>query len=229
MVELVAASAAEGLEEGMDYVAWLSLVITVIALAFAVQAMRANTAAMRQANKIKEQENEIKSKEIQIKAQEISLRYTYDRRTKLRMKLVWLSRFVHNNIEWSQLQIDEDNHPYKLSDFQWGFVKKCPGDKFCYTILHELLWLHNEMQVLFPAVAEKYRQYCDLSREAYVAHVDPRKTALEETDKMAEAERLWTEIINTDMPRVMRDDVERGLSSGLTMNALEVAEKEQQV
>ena len=191
----------------MDYIAWLSLVITIIALAFSVQAMRANTAAMWQANKIKEQENALKHKENQIKAQENSLKYIYDRRTKLRMKMVWLSRFVHNNIEWCQLQIDEDNHPYKLSEFQWGSVPKCSSDKFCYTILHELRWLHNEMQVLFPTVAEKYRQYCDLIHEAYVAHIDRRKTAQEESDKIADAERLWKQILNEDIPRVMRDDI----------------------
>ena len=152
---------------------WLTTgsALSLLALIVSLLVIGSNTKAQRQANRIKEQEN--------------ALKYIYDRRTKLRMKLVWLTRFVHNDIAWSQLQIDEDNHPYKLSEFQWGFVPKCSGDKFCYTILNELYWLHNEMQVLFPSTANKYHEYCDKLRDAYAAHVDPQKLASEEVEKIA--------------------------------------------
>ena len=189
----------------MDYIASLSLVITIIALAFSVQAMRANTAAMRQANKIKEQENILKSKEIRAKEQENALKYLYDRRALLRDKLVWLTQFVHNDIENCQKQIDSGRHPYKLTDPGSESATGSAGDYFRHTILSELYWLHNEIQILFPSVVDKYRRYCDLIGAAYAKSRSGEEHASAKI--MEEAIVLWEEIIEADMPRVMRKDV----------------------
>ncbi len=211
----------------MDYIAWLSLGITIIALAFSVQAMRANTAAMQQANKIKEQENILKSKEIRTKEQENALKYLYDRRALLRDKLVWLTQFVHNDIENCRKRIDSGRHPYKLIDPSSEGAAGSAGDYFRHTILSELYWLHNEIQILFPSVVDKYRRYCDLIGDANAKSRSHEEYASAKT--MKEAGVLLKEIIGAEMPRVMRDDFERELSSGLTTNTLEVAGKERQV
>lgn len=176
----------------------ISLIVSVVALLVSWLVVRSNTRAQVKANQIKEQEN--------------MLKYIYDRRVQLRNKLIWLTRFPHNNIEWCLLQIDENNHPYALSDFQWGFVSKCPGDKFCYTVINELDWLHSEMMILFPTVAEKYKNYCNLLKSAHECWMRLKEPELpqkgpEYSDEMSKAMDLWAEIIHIDMPQIMMNDI----------------------
>ena len=189
-----------GFDSTTLFIGILSLVFAIVSLIASLKVIASNTKAMIQSN--------------QIKAQENSLKYIYDRRTQLRNKLVWLSRFVHNNIQWCMLQIDENNHPYALSDCQWGDVPKCSGDKFCNTILNELNWLRGEMKILFPTVFEKYCSYCETLHCAYNTWMNlkdpnmqpnPQKYA----DEMSKAYELWNEIVTVDMPNVMGDDFVR--------------------
>jgi hypothetical protein len=109
------------------------------------------------------------------------------------------------------LQIDESNHPYAISDFQWGFVSKCSGDKFCYTIINELDWLHNEMQILFPTIAEKYRNYCNLLKKAHECWIRLKEPNLpregDYSEELSKAMDLWAEIMNVDMPQIMTNDI----------------------
>ncbi len=173
--------------------------ITVIAFVFAILTIRANTTTMKKSNAIKEQEN--------------SLKYIYDRRTQLRNKLVWLSRIVHRNPDWCMQQIDDNNHPYTLSDFQRGDTPKCSENKSCNTILNELNWLRGEMKILFPTIFEKYLHYCDLLETAYTTWMklkDHIESNPEEYSKeMSEAYNLWIKIVSEDMPNVMAEDFVR--------------------
>ena len=173
--------------------------ITVIAFVFAILTIRANTTAMKKSNVIKEQEN--------------SLKYIYDRRTQLRNKLVWLSRIVHRNPDWCMQQIDDNNHPYTLSDFQRGDAPKCSEDKCYNTILNELNWLRGEMKILFPDIFEKYLHYCDLLETAYTTWTklkDHTETNHDKYEKeMSEAYYLWIKIVSEDMPNVMGEDFVR--------------------
>jgi hypothetical protein len=186
-----------GFDSTTLFIGILSLVFAIVSLIASLKVIASNTKAMIQSN--------------QIKAQENSLKYIYDRRTQLRNKLVWLSRFVHNNPEWCMLQIDDNNHPYALSDFQWGDVPKCSGDKFCNTILNELNWLRGEIKILFPTIFEKYCDYCKTLQSAYTTwmnlkdpHVQP--TPHKYADEMSKAYELWNEIVTVDMPSVMSED-----------------------
>lgn len=176
-----------------------SSVISVIALVFAIWTIRASTIAMNKSNAVKEQEN--------------SLKYIYDRRTQLRNKLVWLSRFALNNPSWCRLQIEDNNHPYTISDFQWDGVPKCTSDKFCNTILNELNWLRGEMKILFPTIFENYLHYCDLLEKAYTAWMKMNDHTESNSDKyielMSEAYNLWIKIVSEDMPNVMGKDFVR--------------------
>lgn len=173
-----------------------STLITLIALIFAIRTIRTNTNAMNKSNALKEQEN--------------SLKYIYDRRTLLRNKLVWLSRIVHQNPDWCMLQIDDNNHPYTLSDSQWENAPKCSEDKFCNTILNELNWLRGEMKILFPTILEKYLQYCNLLETAYTTWMKQKDHTESNPDKymkqMTEAYYLWIKIVSEDMPNVMGKD-----------------------
>ena len=179
-------------------------VISVIALIFAVWTIKTNTIAMNKSNALKEQE--------------ISLKYIYDRRTLLRNKLVWLSRIVHQNPEWCMLQIDDNNHPYTLSDSQRGNALECSEDKFCNTILHELNWLRGEMKILFPTILEKYLNYCDLLEMAYTTWMKLKdQTELDSgkyAKQMTEAYYLWIKIVSEDMPNVMGKDFIRTMRQG---------------
>ena len=180
------------------WIGGLSLLFAAVALYFSLKVTAANTKALVESN--------------QIKAQENSLKYIYDRRTQLRNKLVWLSRFVHNNPGWCMLQIDDNNHPYAISDFQWGDVPKCSGDKFCNTILHELNWLRGEMKILFPTIFEKYCNYCEILRSAYTTWMNLKDPHMQPNpqkygDEMSKAYELWNEIVSVDMPKVMSDEI----------------------
>lgn len=199
-LNVLQSSATVGIDTISLWVGGLSLLFAVVALVFSLKVTAANTKALIQSN--------------QIKAKEISLQYIYDRRIQLRNKLVWLSRFVHNNPEWCMLQIDDNNHQYKLSDFQWGDVPKCSGDKFCNTILNELNWLRGEMKILFPTIFEKYCSYFKTLQSAYTTWMDlkdPHKQPdpQQYVDEMSKAYDLWNEIVTVDMPNVMGDDFVR--------------------
>lgn len=167
--------------------------IAVIAFVFAILTIWANTIAMNKSNAIKEQEN--------------SLKYIYDRRTQLRNKLAWLSRIVHRNPDWCMQQIDDNNHPYTLSNLQRGDAPKCSEDKFYNTILNELNWLRGEIKILFPTIFEKYLHYCDLLETAYTTWTKLKDRTESNYDKyvkeMSEAYNLWIEIVSEDMPNVM--------------------------
>ncbi len=180
------------------WIGGLSLLFAVVALLFSWKVTAANTKAMIQSN--------------QIKAQENSLKYIYDRRTRLRNKLVWLSRFVLNNPGWCMLQIDDNNHPYALSEFQWGDVPKCSGDKFCNTIMNELNWLRGEMKILFPTVFEKYCTYCKTLMRAHDTWMNLKDPNMQPApqkygDEISKAYELWNEIVTIDMPKVMSDEI----------------------
>lgn len=182
------------------WIGGLSLLFAVVALYFSLKVTAANTKALLESN--------------QIKAQENSLKYIYDRRTQLRNKLVWLSRFVHNNPSWCMLQIDDDNHPYAISDFQWGDVPKCSGDKFCNTILHELNWLRGEVKILFPTIFGKYCNYCETLHSAYTTWMNLKDPNMQPApqkygEEMSKAYELWNEIVTIDMPNIMSDDFAR--------------------
>ena len=173
--------------------------ITLIALVFAIRTTQINTIAMNKSNALKEQEN--------------SLKYIYDRRTLLRNKLVWLSRIVHQNPDWCMLQIDDNNHPYTLSDSQRENALECSEDKFCNTILHELNWLRGEMKILFPTILEKYLYYCNLLEMAYTTWMKLKDHTELDSGKyakqMTEAYYLWIKIVSEDMPNVMGKDFNR--------------------
>ena len=189
-------SATVGIDSISLWIGGLSLLFAVVALVFSLKVTAANTKALIQSNQIKTQEN--------------SLKYIYDRRTQLRNKLVWLSRFVLNNPAWCLLQIDDNNHPYTISEFQWGDVPKCSGDKFCNTILNELNWLRGEMKILFPTIFEKYCTYCETLLKAHDTWMNLKEPHLSTPHKygeeMSKAYELWKEIVTIDMPRVMGED-----------------------
>ena len=79
------------------------------------------------------------------------------------------------------------------------------------TIINELDWLHNEMQILFPTIAEKYRNYCNLLKKAHECWIRLKEPNLpregDYSEELSKAMDLWAEIMNVDMPQIMWRDI----------------------